>query len=288
MATYTLTIQANIDPDYVKYAFEKAATLIPVPKKVSFYVIDHPNFCPIFAKDLPKKPKKTYTDFCKRERTSMSITWNRHEHILIHITPEEEYMRTNEKAFIGTILHEIMHSNLGVKLDDKIYKDMHAAFDKFKKQLAYVKYTDKQISDFYSKISETAAFVLLDIYGNSELVKKRLTNYLVEDYGSLYACKKRCAKPKLPPKKQKLKYIADAFDYELSLLSVIMPFMRTSNKKAKKLVKHLEKNFESNVPEVALNLQDLKKYCSKNLADTSKFRRKYFTIIYEAALRLLI
>jgi len=261
--TFTLTIQADVDPDFVKAAFDKTMRLIYVPPKISFYVIDHPNFCPIFVEDLPKEAKTEYKNLCQEEATSMSITWGRHDHILIHITPEEEYLKTNEKALIGTILHEVIHTKLGHMLDKKIYKDMHSSFNKFKKQLREIKYTDKQINDLFSAVSETAAYVLLDLYGNSDLIRRRLINYLVEDYSNLYKCKKRCIKPKLPSKHKKLDYAKGAFNYELSLLSVIIPFMRSSSPKAKKLVKHLEKNFESNVPEIAKKLKDLKIFSAK-------------------------
>jgi hypothetical protein len=289
MATraHVLEIQADIDEDFVKSALKKTSTLIRIIPGTKFYIIDHPNYCPIFSEDLPKSIRKEYTKLCRQEITSMSITWGKHDHILVHITPEEEYLRTNKKALIGTLLHEIIHANLGHKLDRAIYKDMHAAFDKFKKQLHDLKYTDKQINKLYSSVSRSAAFVLLDLYGNSELIKKRLINYLVEDYSNLYKCKKRCVKPDLPSKKKKLDYAKEAFDYELSLLSVIVPFMRSSSPKAKKLIKHLTKNFESNVPELAKKLEPLKKYAARNISNSSAFRKKYFTMIYEATLDLI-
>jgi hypothetical protein len=160
---------------------------------------------------------------------------------------------------------------------------MNSAFNKFKKQLQDVNYTDKQINNLYSDISESAEFVLLDIYGNSELIKRKLINYLTEDYGNLYAC--RCEKPRFPSKKNKLKYIADTFDYELSLLSVIAPFMRSRSPKAKKVVRYIKNNIESHVPEAAKSLEELKHYSAKNLTDSSKFRRKFFTILFEAVLK---
>ena len=57
--------------------------------------------------------------------------------------------------------------------------------------------------------------------------------------------------------------------------------------KAKKLIKHLTKNFESNVPAIAKKLEPLKTYAAKNISNTSTFRRKYFTMIYEATLDLI-
>jgi hypothetical protein len=54
MVTYPLTIHADIGTEFVTSALKKAASLVTVPPRTSFYVADHPGVCPHLSKALPK------------------------------------------------------------------------------------------------------------------------------------------------------------------------------------------------------------------------------------------
>ncbi len=282
-----LTIRGDFNEEFVGSAVKKATSLLKIPKKIklNIFVIDNIKFCPVTSGTLKGESAKEFKKLCKEEATSMSLTYKKNNHVIIHISKFDNYLKTNKKALIGVLLHELMHIvQTNKSLDNKIRKAAIFAFNKFKKELFKIGQPKQNIINFYSNIGESTNYVLKDIYANLELINKGFTDYILEDYYNLYFSKKKCIKPKL--QKQTLEQIENAINYQLELLSVIIPFTKVQRKpKAKKLINYLKKCYEPK--ELSEEFKELTSYTLKNFSWRKNFRQNFFMIVFKKSLDLI-
>jgi hypothetical protein len=226
----------------------------------------------------------------------MALTYGTFDLVIISISLKEEaYLKTNKKALVGLMAHELMHIRQRRKnLDRSVRADAIRAFSKFEKRLISIKLPQETIADFFASIGESANFTLKDIYANFELIDNGMGDYILEDYWNLYKFGKQFAKPIFYSSKDSayklVEHVKQAIDFELNLISAISPFVkmaRAGNKNAVKLVEFIAKNYEVNISKVANIYDDVIQYSIDNFAWSAKYRQKFFTIVFKRALYLL-
>jgi hypothetical protein len=292
-----LTIKGKFDKNYVESAMLEVYLKWGIPKNVEhILVIDNPLYFKYIEKFIPKTARKEFVAAYKNDPTSMSLTYGTFDLIVISISlKEEKYLKTNKKALVGLLAHELMHITQRRKgLDRAIRADAIRAFTKFEPKLRKLKIAQPVVADFYASIGESANFTLKDIYDNFELIDDGMGEYILEDYWNLYMAGKRFSKPKFYSVKDSdyklIEHIKQAIDFELNLISAISPFVkmaRAGNKKATKLVNFIAKNYEVNIGEVANAYDDVIQYSINNFKWSGQYRRKFFTIVFKRAFYLL-
>ena len=292
-----LTIKGKFDRNYVESAVLEVYLKCGIPKNVEqILVIDHPKYYKVIEPKIPRAARKEFRQAYQNDPTSMSLTYGIFDLVIISISlKEERYLKTNKKALIGLVAHELMHIKQRRKdLDRSIRADAIRAFSKFEPRLRNLKIPQKIIADFYAAIGESANYTLKDIYDNFELIDIGMGEYILEDYWNLYTYSNSFAKPTFYSSKDTpyklIEHVRGAIDFELNLISAIAPFVkmaRAGNQRARKLVNYIEKNYEVNISEVANAYDDVIQYAIDHLAWTGAFRKKYFTIVFKRALYLL-
>ena len=226
----------------------------------------------------------------------MSLTYKRFDLVIINVSKEEHYLKTDKKALIGLVAHELMHiSQRRRNLDVQVRKDAIATFKKFSPKLAKLKYPRKKINNLFAEVGRAANLTLKDVYANFELIDIGMGDYILEDFYSLYMTKKACPTPKFytdlkETAKKDLDAIRDAIVFEIDLLSVIISFIkmgRYGSRKAKQLLDYLGDCYEINIPEIANGFDDVIQYTAGKLAWTSQFRQKYFRMIFNRVYELI-
>ena len=292
-----LTIKGKFDKNYIESAILQVDLKGGIPKNVEqILVIDHPKFFKAIEPKGPKTARKEFEAAYQSDPTSMSLTYGTFDLIVISISlKEEQYLKTNKRAMIGLLAHELMHIRQRRKgLDRAIRADAIRAFSKFEPKLNKLKIPKKILANFYAAIGESANFTLKDIYDNFELIDNGMGEYILEDYWNLYHFGKRFEKPVFYSSKDTpyklINHVQDAIDFELNLISAISPFVkmaRAGNKKAERLVTYIAKNYEVNISEVANAYDDVIQYSIDKFKWSGSFRRKFFTMVFKRAFYLL-
>ena len=286
-----IEIKAKVNRKFVENAVNKAIKLVKPPRNLKVFVIDNVNQCPFVVSDLEGFARKGYEKFCRAEKTSMSVSAGRHQHLIVFITKEEGYLRKNNKALIGTLIHELMHTQQRKRhIDELIYNDLEAALEKWlpKFRKLKIKGLDQAIRD----ILDESGYALKDIYDNYELTKAGLGDYLLEDYANLYKGFKKCPVPlefeKLHAKvKRNINALSSVMRFQISLLAVVIPFLMWHKRKAQLLAAQIEGCYRISITKVTYEFDDLINYVAKNYAWKNSFRRKYFDIIMEKVYALV-
>ena len=292
-----LIIQGNLDEQFIKSAMLELYLKQGIPKNVEYIlVIDNPKYYKIIEPKIPREARAEFRKAYKTDPTSMALTYGVFDLIIISIsTQEEAYLKTNKKALVGLMGHELMHIKQRRRnLDRSVRADAIRAFSKFEPQLHKIKIPQKILADFFATIGESANFTLKDIYDNFQLIDEGMGDYILEDYWNLYKSGGRFSKPIFYSTKDSnyklIEHIREAIDFELNLISAIAPFVkmaRSGNERAKKLVEFIATNYEVNISEVANEYDDVIQYAIDSFAWTSAYRQKYFTLIFKRALFLL-
>jgi hypothetical protein len=292
-----LIIQGNLDEHFIKSAILELYLKQGIPKNVEYIlVIDNPKYYKIIEPKIPRAARVEFRKAYKSDPTSMALTYGVFDLIIISIsTLEEAYLKTNKKALVGLLGHELMHIKQRRRnLDRSVRADAIRAFSKFEPQLHKIKIPQKILADFFATIGESANFTLKDIYDNFQLIDEGMGDYILEDYWNLYKSGGRFSKPVFYSTKDSdyklIEHIREAIDFELNLISAIAPFVkmaRAGNDRAKKLVEFIATNYEVNISEVANEYDDVIQFAIDSFAWSSAYRQKYFTIIFKRALFLL-
>jgi len=288
-----LEIRAKIDKKLVKSAVKTALRLIKAPKNLKIFVIDNANQCRFVAEDLKGFAKKAYEKFCKTEKTSMSISVEGHEHLIVFITPEDLYLKKNKLALIGTIIHELMHTyQRRNQIDEQIFDDLKYITKKWLPKFRKLGLNQKKLARAMREILDEAAYALKDIYANYELTKKGLGKYILEDYKNLYKGFKLCPTPLEFEKlhkaaKKNLHIMSDVIQFQLSILAVVIPLLMWKRVEAQRLAKNIEKCYRVSVTKVTYEFDDLISFVVDNYGWKDSFRRKYFDIIMQKVYTLV-
>jgi len=295
-----IKIKGNFDSKFITSALFEVDKLLGIPDNIEeILIIDNPKYFNDIMHDLPEELRGPFKEAYEADLTSVSITSGVFDLVIISINPKDEaYLERNKKALVGLISHELMHIIQRRKnLDLDIRKDAIKAFKKFSKKLNNLKYNKKEIDMLFAEVGSGANFTLKDIYANIELIKRGLGKYILEDYTNLYKTERKKFKGKIPlfyndleDARNNLSKLRDAIIYEINLISAIAPFVYMAKKgdnDARKLVNMINKYFEANIYEISYVMDDVIQYSVDHLRWSSKFRQKYFTLMFEKVYKLL-
>jgi hypothetical protein len=268
-----------------------------MPKNLEYiFVIDNPKHFSTIEPRIPREARKDFRKAYAEDPTSMALTYGTFDLVIISISlKEESYLKTNKKALVGLLAHELMHIRQRRRnLDRSIRADAIRSFNKFHTRLYNLKIPQKILANFFAQIGESANYTLKDIYANFELIDNGVGEYILEDYFNLYKFGERFAKPVFYSTKDSnynlIQHVQQAIDFELNLISAIAPFVkmaRSGNKRAEELVTFIAKNYEINISEVANAYDDVIQYAIDKFSWTGQYRRRFFTIVFKRALFLL-
>ncbi len=300
-----LTIKGHLNQNYIKSAILDVYLLWGIPTHIEeILVVDDPKYFKSIQQRIPLKYRKEFKMAYKLDPTSMSVTAGVFDLIIISISKDHEgYLKHNKKALIGLIAHELMHIQQRRKgLDTEIRNDAIRAFKKFSPKLKKLPYDQRKLADLYASIGENANFTLKDIYDNAALIDAGMGDYILEDYFHLYdiANKHGVRPPQFYKNLRKaekihLDWVTDAINFELNLMSAIIPFIymakkgrKEENKQAKRLVQFVNKHYEAGIPEIAIAMDPAIQFAAKQKPEwSSRYRQKYFTLIFENIYKLL-
>jgi len=272
-------------------ALNKIDKLIGIPENTDVFVYDH-KFNSAKAVHMYVKNPGELKKLNAEEQTSLSLAFDDKDVIILYIGQREKYVKRDEEAFIGLLMHEIMHVIQGRKgLDKQIEEDSKKALD------AFVKNIKPNELHTYDSILRNASFVLKDIYANSELVKLGLGKYIIENYYDLYAENKKISRHVhyssiTKDALEDPKIVSYAVNYELDFMGVIIPAIfllnskQTGKVKAERLVNTIAKCYENNMTHIAEKFNEIIHYCVNHLEDSSEFRQSYFEKILSLTRKL--
>ena len=226
----------------------------------------------------------------------MSLTYDHFDLIIISITqPGDQYLKHNRKALTGLLAHELMHViQRRRNLDKRIHDDALFVFERMIPKLSKLNLDVRDVSKIFTEIGKSANFTLKDLYDTFELFDTGMAEFTLEDYYNLY---KTCSKPIFyhTIHDRNLVNIVKAICYEINLLSAIIPFTALArrgrgkvNNKARELLKHIDNCYLVNIKAVHKEFKPLIEYCLKNFSWRAEFRRKYFRMIFEISLKLMM
>src|SRR3990172_2722324 len=276
-----LIVHGKLNNKYFRQVHGQLQKLMPVPDYIEKMVItDHSKHTQKFFKDFPKTVGKQFSHEFEQARTSMAFTHKEIEVILILTSKTNNYIKKNVAACIGTMAHEVthvLHKKEG--LNDYMDKCFEANFKDYYKELAKLKISDKDKSAFAATLGIISSDVLKDLYMIQELVSRGLGDYVLEDYY------RQMAKPIKPPifyknfKTATRAQILAAINFELSVLTGVLPFEAYPNPKAKKLVQYIHAKYEKNIPEIVREFLALDRLYDEEFSWSWAFQKKFSTEI---------
>lgn len=267
-----IKILGNLDQNYINNIIKKTKKIIRIPGEITFYFLENLNLC--FSIKLPKNLQNRFKLECN-QKVSFSVKYKSKKVIVVYVTKD---LQANQNALIGLLLHEISHIK---QIDNKIYNNIYSAYnevyDKNLKLILGLNYDKTRLKQLFEDISVITTSTLKDIYANNFLIKKRLDFYLLKYY-FLQFNNKVCPKPIFYKNlKNDINSLNLVFDFELSLLSIILPLYKT--KKARILVKHIESCYEINIKEISSRCHELINlyFSSFNKKD---FNKDFYNLVF--------
>jgi len=282
-------VKGNLNKKYFKEVEDKLKKLLPMPEYIEkIFVIDHVKHASLLFKDFPKNVRKKFLCTFEQEKASMAFTYKDIEVVIILISPSDSYLKKNMNACMGILAHELTHvfqkrEGINEYLDECFKHN----FDEYYKKLLKLKYPPAETEKLAVMIGEAALFVLKDFYMASELINRGLGDYLLEAYYWQFV------KPMKSPVFYKdfrtatKEELLNAINFELALISVILPFQSYQNPKAKKLIDYIQRRYEKNVQEIVKEFYGLDRIYDIEFSWSWDFQRKYFTKIFDDVLELL-
>jgi len=275
-------ILGNLDKQSIDSVIDKTNKLIKIPSNLYLYFLENIDLC--YSIKLPRNIQKKFKLSCSH-KNSFSFKFKNRKLIVIYV---DKQIMQNQDALIGLLLHEISHID---QMDKKVYKQI---YDGYNSSYTYnlklfnsLKYNKDEIKKLFYDISLISILTLKDIYANKSLIDQKLTKYLLAHYKVEFN-KKICPKPifykNLKIVKNDLNIVKTIFEFELSLLSVILPLYET--KSAEKIVNIIESCYEVNIQTISEKCHCL---ITLYFADFKKknFNEKFINLIFLKVYNLL-
>ncbi len=247
-------ILGNLNSDIIDNSIIKTEKLIKIPTNLYLYFLENINFC--YSIKLPRHLQDRFKLACGT-KISFSLKFRKRKIIVVYVDKD---LLADSNALIGLLLHEIIHIN---QMDKGIYKKIHESYNNVYQKnfnlFSSLKYDKNDLKILFNGISSIAVLTLKDIYVNNELIMKGLNKYLISYYKFEFN-KKICPKPIFYQNlkkyaKKDLNLIKTVFEFELSLISVILPLYKI--KKAWELVNFIENCYELNINEISKKCHEL-------------------------------
>ena len=278
-----IKVIGHLDKNYIENTLNKTKRLIKIPRNLHIYFLENINLC--YSIKLPRNIQKRLKIACSH-KISFSFKYKNRGVIIIYM---DKVLAKKEDSLIGLLLHEISHIN---QINKGVYKKVLEDFEKIMGRnhqlFMKLKYEKRDLEWLFNDISTISILTLKDIYANNELVKNKLTKYLITYY-KLEFDRKICPRPVFyGDLKKSAQYDLDlirlVFEFELSLISVILPLYKT--KRAHELVRYLSKCYESNINKVSKKCHELiilyfRDFKKKN------FNKEFFNAVFRKVYSVL-
>jgi hypothetical protein len=279
----SIKVFGKVNKKYVNNAVKKACKLIPVPKDLAIYFLEALNFCSFIR--LPRTMQNKVKQKCLAN-ISFSYIFKKKKIVVIHL---EKNLKKNKDSLVGLLIHEIAHINQMEKgIYEKIYSDYYKGSEKNLIKIKKLKYNKKDLANLFHSISITSVSALKDIYANNYLIEKSLANHLISYYKMEFN-RKVCPKPFFyknlkEAARKDMSIVKDVFDFQLAILSATLPIHRT--RKAKELVKFIEKCYSINIQEVSERMHELVDLYFEYFKNKD-FNKMFFDCVFKEVYKLL-
>ncbi|MBS3171896.1 hypothetical protein J4449_04790 [Candidatus Woesearchaeota archaeon] len=278
-----IKVIGHLDKNYIENTFNKTKRLIKIPRNLHIYFLENINLC--YSIKLPRNIQKRLKIACSH-KISFSFKYKNRGVIIIYM---DKVLAKKEDSLIGLLLHEISHINqINKGVYKKVLEDFENIMGRNHQLFMKLKYEKRDLEWLFNDISTISILTLKDIYANNELVKNKLTKYLITYY-KLEFDRKICPRPVFyGDLKKSAQYDLDlirlVFEFELSLISVILPLYKT--KRAHELVRYLSKCYESNINKVSKKCHELiilyfRDFKKKN------FNKEFFNAVFRKVYSVL-
>jgi hypothetical protein len=245
--------------------------------------------------DLPLEVAFSFQKMLSSADTSFFYSDENQNLVLIMVNKDSDFILHNNLALRGLLAHELMHAlqrYRGLDTDLKrCYVKVAGEVDQIIDELDYNK---DALYDVVNKVGITSIFVLKDLFVTEELVRRGLAREILTYYSGLFGVKKKCPLPKfhkiVPGKKLSetdLPLLVDALTFELELLPTWLPFEKKQSKLTKKLKRHIEKCYESDLDWIAKHIHEIVVLYLTEFSNTCKFHRDYYRLIFNRMYAIL-
>ncbi len=240
-------------------------------------------------------------------QTSFSFGYKDKEFVFIRLKKTSPLLKpVHRNGFTGLILHEIFHSlqrqrGLEVRLKNSLVFSLE-----FFTELASIVppevFNKDEMITFLKKISQFALFSLKDIYVNVEMMKRKLSNPLLEYYNIELNFEEPglIAPPKLETPLQKgairvkdLDSFATAFNYTLSLIPAWLPSMVLGEDSidyvpSRKLKHFIFDKYYINPSLITREMWHIENLFLTSFSFSKSFHLKWFGAVFNLALEYLL
>lgn len=277
----------DLDKREINYVIAKISRLIKVPSDLEIYFVK--GIYEKASKNLPKQMRKDIKLLSRKSSFSYSL---KDKHFIFIQLKKREYLLKNKKALIGLLLHEIFHTIQRKKGLDKKLKESYDRFylSRFS-LLKKLDYDKKSLVDLFLSVGKISVLLAKELYTNTEIINKGLSDYLIEYYKEEFTKTRTCPKPVFYEKfkkatKKDINIVRDAFEFEFALLGFILPLKKLKNRRVKSLMNHVHFCYEINIGEIARKCREITFTYEKNFG-SKKFQKEFFEGVFFKVYNLL-
>ena len=269
------------------------------PKEVVSYITEI---------DLPQEKIDDLKRFFEDSfQTSFSYGYEDKEIVFIRLEKSSLLLKSSHKnGFIGLILHEILHSIQRQRgLEVRLQTSLVFSLDFFTELASIMppgSFDQNELVSFLTQISQIALFALKDIYVNVEMMKRDLSNPLIDFYNvELRLEESEHISPPIldiPFQKGEIKIkdlneFAKAFNYTLSLIPVWLPTMVLEEnsidyESSRKLKHHIFNKYYINPSLITREMWHFENIFLTSFSFSKSFHLKWFGAIFNLALEYLL
>ena len=281
-----IRVLGDIPRTIIDRAVQKIRTITDIPRHVDIYFADEPRQCRNI--EIPKKAEKGFSKLCDNNKISFFYHYGKKRIVVIYIGKDSKYLFKNEKALIGLILHELMHSRQSTR---KLYEKLSRNFmDVFTKRLRDSNYTEMQ-QDILIKVGLNSTLFLKDLYVNSELIRHGFGDYLLENYTQEFASRKAHKpifhKHMQEDLKKDKSLLPLMLQFQFALLSILTPFEKFNTKKSSDLKRYIARYYAASIRKVYNECKDIRKMIFRKSSESTGFQKKFFNMIFDKVVNLL-
>ncbi len=274
----------NIPVQYVTACLTTVDRVFGIPKNVEIYVLERVSDCSTLIERLPKEVQQQFKKICAVDKTSFSFYGKGRKIVVIFLDGMAPFLTRHKDAFIGLLLHELMHITLMEKhVDTSITRAFKRSF------VQQTQHLSRERKNMLFSIGEVGVLLLKDLYANTELIQQGYDAYLLAYYDALFLQKKYCPLPLFYKQMNRanLRLIIEAVKFELLLLSIVLPLAKYRSQQAKRLLEQIKRCYQLKIKEVTLQYYDVEQVYQQHYSFTSTFQQLFFTCLFERTKALL-
>ncbi|MDO8555783.1 MAG: hypothetical protein Q7R96_01245 [Nanoarchaeota archaeon] len=270
-------------------AFTELKKELKIPNNLQIYVLQHRNYGYLILKKLPLQARKAFQQ-ALAARTSFSYHYRNKDFLVFYLTSTKKHFMHDKTYIKGLLLHEITHS---IHFKKHLYTTIHKSFSTYYlKKLSKIRLATTK-KNIMIAVGQQACLLLKDWYVNTELIRKGYAATLIDYYLKDFTHTKTCPQPLFYKKLRKAvqknpEILLNTFAFEFALFSFLTPLISIHTPKALKLKQHIEQCYNFNLEELERKLQPLLGLYEEHFNTGITFQEKFFTLIFDKALELLL